>query len=381
MIAVIYLYIYIENNNINTNMSFTAISLFSGMGGDSLGIKNAGGNVIAYSEFWNKAIESHNLNFPDCVLLRNVHEKPKDQNNIQKLTDEHFEEHRNNIDLIFAGFPCQPFSQAGKKKVNDPRNTLFHQFVRATDIIKPKYIIGENVNGLLSRKTSDGELFIEVIKSEFERIGYKIDYKVCSAERYNVPQKRKRLIIVGIRNDIDQVFCFPEGHDTVPGLENIIKFDMEGSIKIEKDDFDMESLPNECVVTDLNNTEGEDTSNVHPYLKLKAKTRNQTWAEKTHYTTLSFSKRDSPIHAEIIDIRNPSKTIICTYDHQPRLFVPLRNSNGYYLRCILPDELKQIQGFPIDYKLAGNKKDKIKQIGNAVPPPLIEEIVRKLVIN
>ena len=362
-------------------MSFTAMSLFSGMGGDSLGIKNAGGNVIAYSEFWNKAVETHDLNFPNCVLLKNTNEKSKDQTNIQKLTDANFEEYRDRIDLIFAGFPCQPFSQAGKKKVNDPRNTLFHQFVRATNIIKPKYIIGENVNGLLSRKTSDGELFIDVIKSEFERIGYKISYKVCHADRYGVPQKRKRLIIVGIRNDIEQEFVFPEGNNTAVGLEDIIKFDMTVAIKIEKDDLDMETLQEECIVTDLSNTEGEDVSNIHPYLKLKAKTRNQEWADKTHYTTISFGKRDSPIHAEIIDIRNPSKTIICTYEHQPRLFVPLRNANGYYLRCILPNELKQIQGFPIDYKLSGNKKDQIKQIGNAVPPPLIEEIVRSLVNN
>lgn len=361
------------------DMSFSAMSLFSGMGGDSLGIKNAGGNIVAYSEFWNKARESHDLNFPNCTLLQNMNEKPKDQTNIQKLTDAQFEEYHNEVDLIFAGFPCQPFSQAGKKKVDDPRNTLFHDFVRATKLVNPKYVVGENVNGLLSRKTADGSLFIDVIKAEFERIGYTIHYKVCSAEQYNVPQKRKRLIIVGIRNDVDQVFTFPEGNDTNNGLENIIKFDMEGTIKIDEDDFDMTSLPAECIVTDMNNTENEDTENIHPYLRLKAKTRNQSWGDKTHKSTLSFGKRDSPIHAEIVDIRKPAKTIICTYDHQPRLFVPLRNSNGYYLRCILPDELKQIQGFPPDYQLSGNKKDKIKQIGNAVPPPLIEAIVRALV--
>ena len=276
---------------------------------------------------------------------------------------------------------CQGFSNGGKKKENDPRNSLFNEFVRATRLINPKYIIGENVQGLLSRKTASKENYIDVIKAEFERIGYSVHYKVCLAEEYNVPQKRRRLIIVGIRNDIDQAFSFPEGNDTNMGLESIIKFNMEGTIKIDEDDFDMTSLPEECIVTDLNNTENEDTENIHPYLKLKAKIRNQTWADKTHHSTLSFGKRDSPIHAEIVDIRNPSKTIICTYDHQPRLFVPIRNSNGYYLRCILPDELKQIQGFPPDYQLSGNKKEKIKQIGNAVPPPLIEVIVKKLVIN
>ena len=92
---------------------------------------------------------------------------------------------------------------------------------------------------------------------------------------------------------------------------------------------------------------------------------------------LSFGKR-IPVGGEIIDIRKPCKTIICTYARQPRLFVPLKNKNGYYLRCLLPDELKQIQGFPIDYKLSGNKTKQIIQIGNAVPPPLIQMIVENL---
>ena len=98
-------------------------------------------------------------------------------------------------------------------------------------------------------------------------------------------------------------------------------------------------------------------------MTLKAKTRDQAYSGKIHHTLLSFSKRDSPIHSEIIDIRNPSKTIICTYDHQPRLYVALQNKNGYFLRCLLPDELKQIQGFPKDFHLCGSKKDQIKQIG------------------
>ncbi len=101
--------------------------------------------------------------------------------------------------------------------------------------------------------------------------------------------------------------------------------------------------------------------------------------DKTYDSLLSFGKRDSPIHVEIIDIRKPSKTIICAYDHQPRLFVPLRNRNGYYIRPILPDELKQIQGFPADFRVAGSRQNKIKQIGNAVPPPLIQEIVTRLI--
>jgi len=278
---------------------------------------------------------------------------------------------------------CQGFSNGGKKLPDDPRNTLFREFARTAELIKPKYIIGENVDGLLNRKTATGENYIDVIVAEFEKIGYNVTYQVCHTVKYGIPQLRKRLVYVGIRKDLNKTFVFPEplnnGKTDLPGLQDIIQFSMEGAIKIEPDDFDMTTIPPECILTDMNNDAGEDTANIHPYLRLKSKTRNETYAGKVHENMLSFSKRDSPIHCEIIDIRKPSKTIICTYDHQPRLFVPLQNKNGYYIRCILPDELKQIQGFPADFQIFGSKKEKIKQIGNAVPPPLITQIVKKII--
>jgi DNA (cytosine-5)-methyltransferase 1 len=118
----------------------------------------------------------------------------------------------------------------------------------------------------------------------------------------------------------------------------------------------------------------------HPYLlsKLNADQDKRTHAGKTHETLFSFGKRDSPIHCEIVDIRQPAKTIICSYDHQPRFFVPLQNASGSYLRMLLPDELKQIQGFPSDYKVLGSVKEQITQIGNAVPPPLVKSIVKNI---
>ena len=139
----------------------------------------------------------------------------------------------------------------------------------------------------------------------------------------------------------------------------------------------MTKIPKECILTDMDNNEIE--NNVHPYLKVIAKKRDYIYQNKPYPNRLSFSKRDSPVHSEIIDIRKPSKTIICTFNHQPRLFVPLKNKNGYYLRCLLPLELKQIQGFPSDYILTGSIKEQIIQIGNAVPPPLIKQIVKSII--
>ena len=270
---------------------------------------------------------------------------------------------------------CQGFSQAGKKNINDVRNTMFSQFLRATRVIMPKYIIGENVKGLLTREMNDGRKYIDVIVNEFENIGYKIKYKLFKMDKYGIPQKRERLVIIGSRTG--EELQFPDEISGIPNLMNIIKFDMTGAIKVESIDFDMTTIPEQCILTDMENEEGEDKP--HPYLRLKVKTRNESYDGKTHANMLSFGKRDSPIHCEIIDIRMPSKTIICTYEHQPRLFVPLKNKNGYYLRCLLPDELKQIQGFPVDYKMAGNLKQKIVQIGNSVPPGMIKLVTDKLI--
>jgi len=344
-----------------------AISLFSGMGGDSLAIVNCGFNLVAYSEKEKVFQESHDLNFINCKLLGD--------GDITKTEDDEFLKY-DNVDLIFAGFPCQGFSNGGQKKNNDPRNTLFKEFVRATKLINPKYIIGENVKGLLSRKTSDNEKYIDVIVKEFEDLGYDVFHKVMKTHLYGIPQKRERLIIVGIKKELNKSFEFPEELTKDISLKNIVKFDMKGSIKIETDDFDMKTIPDECIIKDMDND--EDENNPHPNLKLLSKDKDYVYKEKTYPRRLSFSKRDSSIHGEIVDIRNPAKTIICTYARQPRLFVPLQNKKGYYLRCFLSDELKQIQGFPEDYKIAGNDTKKIIQIGNAVPPPLIELVIKTI---
>ena len=273
---------------------------------------------------------------------------------------------------------CQGFSSAGKKKDDDPRNTMFLEFLRAAKLTNPYLIIGENVKGLLSRKTTSGELYIDIIVSEFEKIGYEVIYQVFKTEQYNVPQKRERLIILGIKKDNPYGWkpSFPQPLSVKPNLLSIVNYDMTGAVKAEPEWFD--EIPDECILTNMEDTtEYKDNNGGHPYLlsKVNASEIDKYYSGKQHDNLFSFGKRDSPIHCEIIDIRNPSKTIICTYEHQPRLFVPLRNPSGLYLRMLLPDELKQIQGFPKDYIVCGTNKDKIIQIGNAVPPPLIKAIV------
>ena len=208
-------------------------------------------------------------------------------------------------------------------------------------------------------------------------------YKLFQCLQNGIPQKRERLVIIGIKNEYlnDYNLEFPEedtpDNDSWKNLQDIVTFSMEGTIKIDKDVFDFNEIPKECVTTNMKNK--QIATRPHPYLVMKKTTENKSYGDKTYKTLFSFGKRDSPIHCEVVDVRNPSKTIICTYDHQPRFFVPIKNKHGEYLRMFTPDELKQIQGFPKDYKLSGNQKQQIIQIGNAVPPILIKKIVEKIV--
>jgi DNA (cytosine-5)-methyltransferase 1 len=161
----------------------------------------------------------------------------------------------------------------------------------------------------------------------------------------------------------------------MPKLESFVKPTLEGALQL----IPRVIPPNFLVVSILVPQELEVTGTPHTYVKLKANAVDATYGEKTFDRLLSCRKRDSPIHSEVLDLKNPCKTIICTYDHQPRLLVGLRKPDGTsYVRTLLPEELKQIQGFPADFQLCGNQKEQIVQVGNAVPPALVQGIATQL---
>lgn len=352
----------------------TAISLFSGMGGDTLGLKMAGVDVIAYSEFVAKIRVTHERNFPECPLIgEDV------GGNISKTSDDDLLKYADKVDIMFAGFPCQSFSTGGNRKVNDPRNTMFMEFVRATRLVNPDVAIGENVKGLLSKKTETGELYIDIIIQCFREIGYEAKRYLLSAHHYDIPQKRERLFIVCIKTEALEEgryrFRAPKKCEGERSLGNIVSFSMKGAMAMAEDAFDFSTLPEASVMTDMTNEEVE--NDPHPYLILK-RDGIKSYAGKTHETLFSFAKRSSPIHMEIVDIQKPTKTIICTYGRQPRLLVALRNKNGYFVRPYTPDELKQIQSFPAEFELTGNVNDQITMIGNAVPPSLVKQLIESI---
>lgn len=333
------------------------LSLFSGAGGDTCGMHNAGIDVVAFSENDPHAILSHKENYPDCVLLEH-----NGKSDITKIPDSVFEKYIGQVDIIFAGFPCQAFSHGGKKNsTDDPRGTLFLEFARATKIIKPKFIIGENVPGLLQRKSKDGEAIFPKIIETFEDLGYKMYWKVMDSSDFNTPQKRKRLFMVGVLNN-QVAFEFPSSVNK-RYLSSILTNSLENAFEIDK-------LPNNTIVAFDTQDDIEITGEAHPFLKLNAERE-----------TISFGKRESPNHAEIINPNGFSKTIICAYQFQPRLYVAIRNKGKNYLRTFDITELAQIQGFPKDYIFKGSYNQKIKQIGNAVPPNIVTAICQILKKN
>lgn len=201
--------------------SYTAIDLFAGAGGLSLGFELAGINVVAAIEFCEKAVMTYKQNFPSHLVFNDDIRNVKTSQVKNELNKKGIGE--SDIDLIIGGPPCPGFSNIGRSKiisllrekkwkfsgrapkewrhqfVQDPRNKLFLEFIRFVKDFQPKGYVMENVPGMLTSKNSTGKAITELIKQEFERIGYSCEMQILSSEEFGVPQVRKRVIFIGWR--------------------------------------------------------------------------------------------------------------------------------------------------------------------------------------
>lgn len=171
--------------------SYKVISLFSGAGGMDLGFINVGFEIIWANDFFKEATDTYKLNIGKHIVHADI-----TQIKSYEIPD--------NPDVIIGGFPCQGFSVANiKRSIEDKRNFLYKEMLRIIRDKKPKFFVAENVKGILSM--DKGKVFA-MIKSDFENLGYKVDYKLLNSAEYGVPQIRDRVIIIGNRVGLENIF-------------------------------------------------------------------------------------------------------------------------------------------------------------------------------
>ena len=173
---------------------YKVISLFSGAGGMDLGFINSGFDIVWANDFFKEAVESYKNNIGDHIILGDITKIPSN-----KMPDD--------VDLVIGGFPCQGFSVANNKRsMKDERNFLYKEMLRVIKDKKPKFFVAENVKGILSM--GKGKVF-EMIKKDFESIGYRVDARLLNAAEYGVPQARERVVIIGNRLGIENPYPKP----------------------------------------------------------------------------------------------------------------------------------------------------------------------------
>lgn len=183
----------------------TFIDLFSGCGGLSLGLMQAGWDGLfavektkdAFKTLKHNLIEGSRLNYqwPDWLPQKNME--------VEELLSNYSQELRNlrgHVDLIAGGPPCQGFSNAGKRNPNDPRNRLAEQYIKVVNIVRPKYLLLENVRGFNSKFEKSGSPedlpYSLIVKRRLEKLGYNVDFQIVKSSDWGVPQRRPRFILI-----------------------------------------------------------------------------------------------------------------------------------------------------------------------------------------
>ena len=328
---------------------YNSLELFAGGGGLALGMEKAGFNHILLNEYDKSACNTLRVNRPEWNIIEG------DVRNID------FTPLKGLVDFISGGFPCQAFSFAGKQGgFNDTRGTLFFELARAVKEIKPKVFMGENVKGLVSH--DNGKTF-ETICNTIKELGYTlVEPKVLKGIMYQVPQKRERIILIAIRNDLAKLvkFNWPSPYRRILTLRDalykseIYNTDVpasEGATYPEKKRKVLELVP-----------QGGDWRN------LPADIAQEYLGGSWH---LGGGKTGM---ARRLSLDEPSLTLTCSpAQKQTERCHPL------FTRPLSVREYARIQTFPDDWLFQGTMSDKYKQIGNAVPVNLSWAIGRSLI--
>ena len=326
---------------------YTSIELFAGAGGLALGVEKAGFNTLGLIEFDKDATDTLKKNRPNWNVIND------DIANISCLDlEKYFSIKKGELDLLSGGAPCQAFSYAGKRLgLEDARGTLFYHYALFLEKLQPKMFLFENVRGLL---THDHGKTYSTMLDIFTRAGYTIDKQVLNAWNYGVPQKRERLITIGIRNDLvgKTEYRFPKAHSYKPILRDVLLDcpDGPGVPYGEKKRKIFELVPAGGYWRDI------DPAIAKEYMK-------SCWDMEGGRT--GILRRMSLDEPSLTVLTSPSQkqTERC-HPLEARPFTVRENA-----RC---------QTFPDDWEFCGNVSAQYKQVGNAVPVNLAYDIAKEI---
>jgi len=330
------------SNYVIPNHEYSVLELFAGAGGLAIGLEKSGLKCIALNEIDKWACETLRINRPNWNVL---------EGDIKNFS---FNDYENKVDVVTGGFPCQAFSYAGKKLgLNDARGTLFYEFARVVQEVKPAICIGENVRGLLSHdsgKTLSGMISI------LDEIGYRVvPVKVLEAIKYRVPQKRERLVLVGIRKDINADFEYPKPLNKRYNLKDALRKGELYNCDVPKSKG-AEYPAYKKKVLDLVPPKG--------YWRDLPIDLQKEYMGGSYY--LGGGKTGM---ARRIGWDEPSLTLTCSPAQKQTERCHPDETRPFTVR-----EYARIQTFPDEWDFAGSLAQQYKQIGNAVPVNLGQEI-------
>ncbi|USK86152.1 DNA cytosine methyltransferase [Peribacillus asahii] len=305
------------------------ISLFSGAGGLDLGFVQAGHEIVWANDIDKDAVETYKRNIGNHIVLKDLKEV-----HTSEIPD---------ADIVIGGFPCQGFSVANmNRETNDERNSLYLEMLRVIKDKQPKFFVAENVKGILS--LGKGSV-IQMICEDFEKVGYRVKYKLFNLADYGVPQKRERVILIGVRNDLKCDVDFPlPTHDESPVWDLFNTNPLKKWISIGEA---LEGLP-----------EPSEDSNIPNHVC-------------SNYKVI---KNKNFTGHRMIDPSKPSPTILARGNGKGGVVV-IHHPNNH--RRMSVRETAIIQGFPMDFEFIGSMTSCYRQIGNAVPPIFAHQLAEQ----
>lgn len=335
----------------------TYIDLFAGCGGMSLGFEKAGYKQLLAIDNWQDALDTYAANNRGsqtlCADLSKI--TAGEVASQYGITD---------VDVIIGGPPCQGFSIAGKRIVDDVRNTLYKQFVSFVAFFSPKAFVMENVPNILS--IGNGVVRESIIK-DFEALGYKIVYKVLTASDYGVPQNRKRAVFVGLK---DGSFIFPqptvnEKITASEAISDLPDYSVEdGHEYPNESNSDYQQLMRKATTRLYNHQVTEHNEKTIEIISMVPDGGNYKDLPEEFQNT-----RKVHIAWTRLNSQKPSFTIDTGHRH---------HFHYSFNRIPTVRESARIQSFPDDFVFTHSRTSQYKQVGNAVPPLMAMAIAKEL---